>query len=56
LAGERGGVNRLAQQLVEVVVGEGRHGDASAAAHGGEKGDFVAGAEGRVPCGEFLVA
>jgi len=30
--------------------------DASAAAHGREKGDFVAGAQRSIPGGEFLVA
>ncbi len=28
----------------------------SAAAHGRQKGDFVAGAQRRIPCSEFLVA
>ena len=56
VAGQRRRVNGLANQLVEVIVGECRHVDASAAAHGREKRDFVAGAERRIPGGEFLVA
>jgi len=56
VAGERGGVDGLAHQLVEVILGEGRHGDASAAAYRREKGDFVAGTERRIPGGKFLVA
>jgi hypothetical protein len=56
VAGQRRHVNGLANQLVEVIVGECRHVDASAAAHGREKRDFVAGADRRIPGGEFLVA
>jgi hypothetical protein len=56
MAGERGGVDGLADQLIDVIVGEGRHGDGSAAAHGGEKGNFVAGAERSIPGSKFLVA
>lgn len=56
MAGQSGHVNGLADQLVDVVLGESRHVDASAAAHGREKGDFVAGAQRRFPCSEFLVA
>lgn len=53
--GQRGHVDGLAHQLVDVIVGECRHVDASATAHGREKGDFVAGMERRIPGGEFLV-
>jgi len=42
--------------LINVIVREFRHVDASAAAHGREKGDFVTGAERRIPSGKFLVA
>jgi len=56
VAGQRGHVDGLANQLVEVIVEECCHIDASAAAHGWEKRDFVAGAERRIPGGKFLVA
>jgi hypothetical protein len=56
VADQGGHVDGLAQELTDVVV-EGRgHGSASAAAHGREEGDFVAGVERRVPSGEFLIA
>jgi hypothetical protein len=56
VAGQRGHVDGLAHQLVDVIVGEGCHEGASAAAHGREKRDFVAGAERSVPGGELLIA
>jgi hypothetical protein len=56
VAGQRGHVDRLADQLIDVIVRERSHGDALAAAHGREKGDFVAGTERRIPGGEFLIA
>jgi len=56
VAGQRGHVDGLAYQLIEVIVGECRHVDASATAYGREKRDFVAGTERRIPGREFLVA
>jgi hypothetical protein len=56
LLGQRGHIDGLAHQLVDVIVRESGHADASAAAHGREKGDFVAGAERRIPGGELLIA
>src|SRR5207249_10712984 len=46
----------FAQQLVDVIVGECHHVEVSAAARGREKCNLVAGTEGRIPCGKFLVA
>ena len=54
--GEGGLVNRLAHQPVDVFMKRRGHGDASAATHGREKCDFIAGMERRIPGGEFLVA
>ena len=56
LPGQRGHIDGLAHQLVDVIVRESRHADASAAAHGREKGDFVTGTERSVPGGELLIA
>jgi hypothetical protein len=56
MAGQLGHVDGLADQLIDVIVGEGRHVDASATAHGREEGDFVAGTKRGIPGGEFLVA
>jgi hypothetical protein len=53
---EGGDVDGIAHEVADVVE-EGRgHGGASAAAHGREESDFVAGVERSVPGGEFLVA
>ena len=49
LAGQGSNVDRLAHQLVDVVVGRRRHVHASAAAYRREKADFVAGAERSIP-------
>jgi hypothetical protein len=56
VACQRGYVDGLANQLIDVIVRECRHIDASAATYGREKRDFVAGEERRIPGGEFLVA
>ena len=56
VAGQRGHVDGLAKQLVDVILVESRHVDDLAAAHGREKGNFVAGAERGVPGSKFLVA
>ena len=56
MAGQRGHVDGFAHQLVDVIVGKCRHVDASSAANGREKGNFVAGVERRVPSSKFLVA
>src|SRR5882762_6869300 len=56
VADERGHVDGLAHQLIDIVVRERCHIGASAATHGREKRDFVAGTERRIPGGEFLVA
>jgi len=56
VAGKGGHVDSLAHQLIDVIVGECRHVDALAAAHGRQKRDFVAAVERRIPSGKFLVA
>ena len=56
VACQRGYVDGLANQLIDVIVRECRHIDASAAAYGREKRDFIAGAERGIPGGELLVA
>src|SRR5207244_8006608 len=55
-AGQRNRVDGFSHQLKDVIVGQCRHGDASAAAHRRKKRNLVAGTEGSVPGGEFLVA
>ncbi len=52
----RSHIDGFAYQLVDVIVGECHHVDVSAAAHGREKCNLVAGTEWRIPGGKFLVA
>jgi len=52
----RSHIDGFAHQLVDVIVGECHHVDVSAAAHGREKCNLVAGTEWRIPGGKFLVA
>ena len=51
-----GHVDGFAHQLIDVIVGECRHVDALATAHGRQKRNFVAAVERRIPGGEFLIA
>lgn len=56
VARERGHVNGPAHQPVDVIVDGCGHGGASAAAHGREERDFIAGMKRGIPRGKFLVA